>query len=278
MVRLGDFVYTFTNIYTSGPASNPHFVYARLTKFTPEGSIAVVETKQHIATVADVANLIVASSPFIYVPAYSGIAYQHVWNKLQREQFERAFKLLIEEKHQRFFAESFIEPISNLRTFVQQLAAMSAITKLEATVHPPNPLFGILWGSLRRYMQERHTAELNIREEAGPSQALISNVPKLAGALLDTSDDEAAVLSDVIGPYESAFGDAAVLMAADGYGKARIEGIRNERRVVIRTQDSQLSIKFDRDPAPEHLDAEVRPVFARITEERYMEHGDEAPR
>src|SRR4051812_17137011 len=82
LVRRGDFVFTFTDIVSSVENEPPKFAFARLTKFTPEGAIAVVEPERHIATQADVANLLVASSPFIYLPAYSGIAYQNVWNKL----------------------------------------------------------------------------------------------------------------------------------------------------------------------------------------------------
>lgn len=277
-VRVGDFVYTITNAQFAGSKDSPDYVFATLTKYTPEGEIAVVEPKAHREAMADVQNLVVASSPFIYLPEFSGIAYQHIWNKLQREQFERAFSAIIEERHDRFFAQSFIEPISNLATFVSRLSTLSTITKIEATVHPPNPLFGRSWSGLRDYMRARRTSEVHVREVALPDESLQTAVPQIASTLQGTSATEATRALEPLGNYESMFADAAVLMAADGYGKARIEGQRGGRKVVVRTLDSQVSEQIERDIPAERLYEQVRPVFSRISEERYMEHGDEKSR
>jgi len=274
-VRVGDFVYTITNAQVAGAAAAPRYVYATLTKYTPEGAIAVVEPSAHREALADVQNLVVASSPFIYLPEYSGIAYQHIWNKLQREQFERAFSAIIEERHGRFFAQSFIEPISNLATFVSRISALSQITKIEATVHPPNPLFGRSWAGLREYMRVRRTSEVHVREVALPEESLQTSVPQIASSLQGTTEGEASRTLAPLGNYDSMFADAAVLMAADGYGKARVEGQRAGRRVVVRTLDSQVSEQIEREIEPEMLYERVRPIFARISEDRYMEHSSE---
>lgn len=277
-VRVGDFVYTITNAVFAGPPEVPSYVYATLTKYTPEGAIAVVEPSAHREAIADVQNLVVASSPFIYLPEFSGIAYQHVWNKLQREQFERAFSAIIEERHGRFFAQSFIEPISNLATFVSRISALSLITKIEATVHPPNPLFGRSWAGLREYMRARRTSEVHVREIALPEQSLQTSVPQIAATLQDASNAEATRTLEPLGNYDSMFADAAVLMAADGYGKARIEGQTGGRKVIVRTLDSQVSAQVEREIEPDLLYEIVRPIFSRISEDRYMEHGDEERR
>lgn len=274
-VRVGDFVYTITNAQFAEPPDSPSYVFATLTKYTPEGAIAVVEPSAHREAMADVQNLVVASSPFIYLPEYSGIAYQHIWNKLQREQFERAFSAIIDEYHGRFFAQSFIEPISNLATFVSRISTLSTITKIEATVHPPNPLFGRSWAGLREYMRARRTSEVHVREVALPDESLQTSVPQIASTLLGTPGTEAIRTLEPLGNYESMFADAAVLMAADGYGKARIEGQRAGRKVIVRTLDSQVSEQIERDIEPSLLYEHVRPIFSRISEERYMEHGDE---
>lgn len=274
-VKVGDFVYTITNALFAGAPETPTYIFATLTKYTPEGAIAVVEPSAHREAMADVKNLVVASSNFIYLPEYSGIAYQHIWNKLQREQFERAFSAIIEERHGRFFAQSFIEPISNLATFVSRISTLSSISKIEATVHPPNPLFGRSWAGLRAYMKARRTAEVHVREVALPEQSLQTSVPQIAAALQGLADAEAPSTLAPLGNYESMFADAAVLMAADGYGKARIEGQRAGRRVVVRTLDSQVSEQIERDIEPAMLYEQVQPIFARISEDRYMEHGDE---
>lgn len=277
-VRVGNFVYTITGAQFSGSKPAPDYVFATLTKYTPEGEIAVVEPKAHREAVAGVQNMVLASSPFIYIPEFSGIAYQHIWNKLQREQFERAFSAIIEERHGRFFAQSFIEPISNLATFVSRLSTLTTISKIEATVHPPNPLFGRSWAGLREYMRARRTSEVHVREVALPEESLQTAVPQIASTLQGSESAEATRALEPLGNYESMFADAAVLMAADGYGKARIEGQRGGRKVVVRTLDSQVSEQIERDIPAEMLYAQVRPIFSRISEDRYMEHGDEKSR
>ena len=43
-----------------------------------------------------------------------------------------------------------IEPIVDLRTFVDRVSTLSRIEKINATVVPPNPLFGPVWGRIKR--------------------------------------------------------------------------------------------------------------------------------
>jgi hypothetical protein len=84
--------FTFTQIHYS---PSPEFVMAHLSKFEPEGEVPVVRVEQHAEDVDPIPGLLVASSPFVYLPQFSGIAYQHVWNKLERATFERVFAQLV---------------------------------------------------------------------------------------------------------------------------------------------------------------------------------------
>lgn len=270
LVRRGDFVFTFTDIVASDDEQVPRYIFARLTKFTPEGAIAVVEPDRHVATQADVTNLLVASSPFIYLPAYSGIAYPNVWNKLEKTQFERAFVMLVEEKFSRLFVQAAIEPVADLVTFVQRVASLDAVEEIDATVHPPNPLFGRAWASLRDYIQGRELGQLRVSERASGRTSIRTRLLALASSVIMAQGGP-----ELRGPEVSLaqdFGDAAVLMAADGYGKARVIGMRGSRRISVRTSESQVSFGFDRDPNPAALYEAAERVFSRISAERYMEH------
>lgn len=270
LVRRGSFVFTFTDIVASDDRAVPRFVFARLTKFTPEGAIAVVEPERHIATQADVANLLVASSPFMYLPEFSGVIYQNLWNKLEKTQFEKAFSQLIEEKFARFFVQSAIEPVADLLTFVQQISRLETVERIDATVHPPNPLFGRAWRSLRDYMARRRVSEVRVRETASDQATINTTLPALATAAIEGATENR--FPNLENDLRGEFGDAAVLMAADGYGKARIVGRRAQRRVAVHTRDSQISFSFEREPEPEALFAESAAIFRRIEEERYLEH------
>jgi hypothetical protein len=72
---------------------------------------------------------------------------------------------------------------------------------------------------------------------------------------------------------EVQIGDAVVLMAADGYGKAKVEGHDGKRTIIIRTADVIKNFKFDTEPDPEQLYEVAKGLFEEISKERYMRHG-----
>lgn len=264
-VTIGSYLYTFTNITR---ADNGEYVFAHLAKYVTSGAVEVVEPSAHIATQASVNNLQVAQSPFVFIPIHGAVAFQHVWNKLQREHFQRAFARLVVEKHQGFFAECELEPIVDLVTFVRRVSELDVVTRMEATVHPPNPLFSPLWGSLRDYMRTRNTSEVHVREKARNNDGLFTNVQRFArrGVV------EPATAQDVPEQGPPPLADAAVLMAADGYGKAKVEGVRRGVRSVVRTQESQFSFPLEREPSPPVLYDAAGGILSRIERERGLSH------
>lgn len=270
--QLNDVHYTFTEVQTFRGASGLRFIFAKLAKYRPQGAIEVVEPEQHSERTAEVTNLLVASSPFVYLPEFSGIAYPHIWHRLEREQFEKTFGTMVTEKYSGFFKNVSIEPIADLRTFVHNISRLDRITRIDATVHPPNPLFGPAWESLRDYLRSRNLKDLNVKEDAASDAGIRTNIPQLAAAVLEDRNELGREAARVIG-RQSGVGDAAVLMAADGYGKAKVQGTRGQRRVIVRTQQSQIHFPFDKDPEPEALYAEARAILERINEDRYLDHS-----
>lgn len=272
VVQRGDFMFTFTDMtYVRDVARYP-FVFGRLAKFAAEGEISVVEPELHVAMPAGVTNLLHASSPFVYVPKFSGMAYQHVWNRLQRNQFEKVFADLVVEKYDRLFVEAKVEPVANLRTFIQRISSFDTISELDARVHPPNPLFGRAWESLRDYLRRRSLAKLRIQEEAQGDAAIGTNIHRIARLVLENPSINPESISELLSPFEGGIGDAAVLMAADGYGRAKVTGRKNYQRVVVRTADNQIAFEFDKNPDPVELADEAIGVLQRINDERYLDH------
>lgn len=142
--------YSFIDFEPMGAQHGGEGFYAKLVKYKQQGEVTVVHEERHASLSAEVTNLIDAASPFVYVPEYSGIAYRHIWGFLPSSQFERVFKELVETKYSKFFVGCDIEPITDFRTFVTRLSKLQQITELEATVVPPNPLFGPCWESHER--------------------------------------------------------------------------------------------------------------------------------
>lgn len=138
---------------------------------------------------------------------------------------------VIEAAFDGFMVACDVEPISDYRAFTSRLKKLSHFTEFSATVYPPNPLFGRLWGSLNEYIDSRNASEVAIKEQTSKSKGLKSKIVELMDRIIESPDYE---------PDEiPAIGDAAILMAADGYGRGKVVGIENGDEVVIKTSDTQ---------------------------------------
>ncbi|MFL0867202.1 hypothetical protein [Vibrio parahaemolyticus] len=69
-----------------------------------------------------------------------------------------------------------------------------------------------------------------------------------------------------------AIGDAAILMAADGYGRGKVVGIEKGDEVVVKTSDTQKSFLHAKEPIPDELAIKTKVEFDKITKERDMGH------
>jgi len=261
--------YTFTNFQRFGTESDTKGVFARLAKYKPEGAVEVVRPETHAVGLEEIENLIEASSPFVYLPDFSRIAYKHVWNTLPRERFERAFCELVDASQRGFFVRCELEPITDLRTFVARLARLDRVIELQATVKPPNPLFSPCWKSLNDYIKKRQLEEVNIKEE-GPS-GIVTNITQIALAM-DSANVPPDSLHQMMEPLLEGVGDAALLMAADGYGRGKVVGLEQGRTIIIRTSENQKSFLHAKEPTPEDLFHVAHEEFAKLTDDRQLDH------
>ena len=259
----GDYNWTITDFKKCEGEDGHPFYYGKLSKYKPKGEVDFIDTKLHLEKMTEVKNAKVASSPFVFLPEYSGIAYLHVWNMIQKELFVRRFKELVEKKYDNFFIECNVEAVSDLATFYGRISALSSIDLIQAKVRPPNPLFGPLWESLKDYLKKRKVVELKIEEKAEKGKEILSNLKEL----ITSAEKDPKVLKQV-----PDITDAAMLMATDGYGHGKLHGMEGKKRVVICTSDSIKNFKFDTEPDPEKLHKAAEDVFREISEKRHMEH------
>ena len=67
--------------------------------------------------------------------------------------------------------------------------------------------------------------------------------------------------------------DAALLMAADGYGKGKIIGENSEKEIIeVKTEDAQKSFLFEKNSEPIKLARKAQEEFLKINKKRKMEH------
>lgn len=108
-----------------------HYVFGRLCKYAPEGEVGVVDESTRSERKQLEPNLLVASSPFVYIPAHSGIAFLNVSGQIEVRTFIRRFSEIIEETHSNFFVDCDIELITDLKTFAAKLLSLQGIFKIE---------------------------------------------------------------------------------------------------------------------------------------------------
>jgi len=265
VLQIGKFDWAITDA-VDGREHDLKFVFGKLAKYSSEGHVTVVDPTNKSQLEALAPNLLVASSPFVYLPDFSGIAFLHVWNGIQEDLFPKRYCSLIQAAYDNFFVECSVEPVADYRAFVEKLNNLERITEMSAKVHPPNPLFGHRWANLKDYIVRRNAEEVSIKEKKSDGSGLKTELLALMKGLLQESKiapgfDKAVDITD-----------AAMLMAADGYGKGKIVGEHDGESVVIRTADTHKSFLFAKVPEPQELATSAAKFFQTISEERDMGH------
>ena len=260
--------WTFINV-TEYDQSGHHFIFGCLSKYSPEGEVGIVDEETRSERTLVEPNLLVALSPFIYIPEHSGIAFLNVSGHIEQQTFIKRFSEIIEFTNKNFFVDCDIELVADLKTFAAKLSALDGIFRIDARISPPNPLFSPLWKSLEEYLRSRNTDRMAISEDAPESDIIDTSLPELVEKASLQTEEESFIPEN-----EIPIGDAAILMAADGYGLGIIKGKIESEIIVIKTSETTLNFSFDKTPDPFELYERVLQIFNRIKEQRHMEHGE----
>ncbi len=245
------------------------FVFAKLSKFHPDGEVVISDPASKKEAIQMEPNLRIASSTFIYIPKYSGVVFTTQPNHINEHQFGYHFANIIANTYDDFFVDCTVNLISDLRTFAEKLSKLDGIYKIHAKVNPPNPLFGPLWKSLKEYIDSRNSDSMSVREHAGDDAPLNTELPLHVQNVVNQTETEQYLPSKPL-----PIGDAAILMAADGYGEGLVQGRQQgQEMVTIKTSETNRNFTFGRDPDPAALFEEASLIFDRIERERHMEHG-----
>lgn len=244
-----------------------YFVFGRLSKYHPKGEVTVLDTETRSKITQIEPNLVIAESPFIYIPEHSGIVFLNVYNHIEQKIFTSRFCEIIQSTHKGFFVDCKIEMITDLRTFAVKLLSLEGIYFIRAKVSPPNPLFGPLWASLKEYLEERNTDRLLITEDAPKSEPINSELPIHVQRSAEQNEENQYVPEAPL-----PMGDAAILMAADGYGNGLVKGKKGNETITIKTSETVKNFTFDKEPDPIALFKKAWEIFEKIKADRHMKH------
>ncbi|WP_271410751.1 hypothetical protein [Pseudomonas sp. Q1-7] len=262
-ITIGKFDWTITDVVDSREG-DLKYIFGKLSKFAKDGHVTVIDEENRSQVDADAPNLLVASSPFVYLPEFSGMAFLHVWDGIQEDVFPRRIQKIVEAAYDGLLVSCEVEPVADYRAFTSRLKRLSKFIEFSATVYPPNPLFGRLWAELNNYIGERNASEVSIKEQTSKPNGLKSKIIELMDKIiLDRGYQPEAV---------PGIADAAILMAADGYGKGKVIGVEDGEEVVIKTSDTQKSFLFSKDPLPAEFAEKARVYLGRVSIERDMGH------
>ena len=84
-VKARDYLWTFINHGVFENKNTLAFVYGELAKYVPSGGVEQVDETHHESRNVEVDRQLIGASPFVYIPEYSGLAYQHIWNKIEQK-------------------------------------------------------------------------------------------------------------------------------------------------------------------------------------------------
>jgi hypothetical protein len=245
----------------------------RLVRYRDLGNAEQVDEDTRSVDPHEVPNLLDSSSRFIYAPDFSVIAAQHVWNKIQLAVFCERFAQIVHKSHPALVLGNVeLHPIAELRTFAWRVGQMQCVHEIRAEVLPSNPYFGHLWKSLDEYTKRRGRVRVKHEEKADEkSSGIATRLPHVLAKF--ATQDSAPPVGD---GHDLDIGDAAVLMAADGYGTATVAGIDkvSGRRVIVRTSASVLSFQAEADDSPQDLADQTVEYAQRAERISGLEHGE----
>lgn len=268
IIKVRNHNWTLTDIVDARHDEKLPFIFGRLVKYADD-ELDVVDEHKHKQSQSKTENLVKASSPFVYLPEFSGICFLHVYNGIQSDVFPRRFKSIIEDSRNLKFNDLLIEcdvdAITDYAAFRKKITSIKKVVEINVTVSPPNPLFGWLWKSLKQFLEERRTTTLKINEESEKKEGLKTQIPEIMKRL--EANDFFQTNMEIPLP------DAALLMAADGYGKGKIIGENSEKEIIeVKTEDAQKSFLFEKNSEPIKLARRAQEEFLKINDERKMEH------
>lgn len=121
IIETRKYLWTFINYQPFKQNGKVKYIYAELAKYLPSGEVSQVDEQIHVKRNIEVERHLISSSPFVYIPEFSGIAFQHIWNKIERKTFVSIFSKIIIDRYDEFFVECEIEPIAEYLKFLLKL-------------------------------------------------------------------------------------------------------------------------------------------------------------
>ena len=239
------------------------YIAGSLVKYNPSAAVEVVDEAARKTRLQEEPNLQLGASTFVYFPDEAIFGHKRIWNIVSPKDFRSQIAAIVEAYYDNFFVECELEPVVDLKRFLDKLAQFETVNEIRAKISPPNPLFGPFWKKLKEYLEERRAQSLSLSEKASKGESLKTMVLQAVQSV-----DENEVAKTEPAPLA----DAAILMAADGYGHATVTGRQGKNLVVVRTSEKALHLKLPADLHSDELAKAVISEIVKLNHERRLQH------
>jgi hypothetical protein len=217
------------------------FAFGSLVKYKPLLEGEIVDEDTHRLVEDGLPYGVIARSEFFFHYRTAVIAYRPITNRLSATQFREITARLIESAHDNFFVSAEIESVDEDLEIREAVGKFETISKISFDLHPSNPSLRPIWRAVDerlKALEARRLRETVEAREDGFNKDILMN--------------------------DDAFG--GLIMAADGYGKGRVEGVLDGRKVTISTEDSPVKKEVIPSDDPVDLLSQLMPTFRRIWE------------
>ena len=242
--------------------TQPGYIYGKLCKYALIGSTQTLDLNGKSIRTTPTQNQIKAVSEYLYIPTYSGIAFHPIYPDIPQSVFVKKFPQVLMSLPNLLMARLEIEAISDIRIFSARIRGLTDISKIHALVRPPNPSFSPLWEEIKEYLKKRRVSQLEITEETS-GQSINSKIPELVTQIFDENQRD-------IPPAELA--DAALLMAADGYGEGYVDGRKGSKKERVWTSHAQINFKIRSQAEHGEIFEAAESILQKASNERRMMH------
>ena len=234
----GRFKYGFFD-YQPLYLDDTRFAFGRIVKYKQILEGEVVDEQSHRIVERGLPRGIVAKSDFLLHSATGLLAYRPVASRLSAHQFRSIFAALLEAAHHAFFVSAHIDPVNEDITIMDAISRFTKISRVEFDLHPSNPSNRPFYRPLDQRLKAINASRMQqtiFGAEGGLRPDKLKNDDALRG----------------------------VLMAADGYGEASVDGEIDNRRLVVTTGDAPVRADVEPSDEPENLGRQLLSAFERL--------------
>lgn len=218
------------------------YIFGILVKYKEQFDEEVVNENENVLATTIVPKKTLAKSNFVLHPKTGIIAYHPVINRINNSQFKNLFCKLIEESYNNLFIDAEIQSVDDEMKIFDAIKSLDKITSLVINLHPSNPSNRDRWKKTDEKLQAMNVE--NYSETYSGKN----------GIIIDENGD--------------AYGN--IIMAGDGYGEARINGIKGGKQVLVSTKKIPIRVVAPSEGI-EIIVNKLSPVFNKIFE-RFKKH------